>query len=153
MDLLSWTAAAYILFLPQSYSLETQSVERVEGPAGMGAVLETVCVWKNAANESVIFQWWKPFPPRPGGPMVAARELSGSWAGAPASFIETSMFNGIRQRVSVAFQELSRLDGRARISATGLELEALQNLLSMSKMRDLTSDQAATAGCGATQFN
>lgn len=149
MDLLSWTAAAFVLVLPSSYQLETQGVEQVQGPGGLGSAVETVCVWKNSAGKSVTFSWWKPYSPRPGGPMVAARETQGLWAGEAASFVETKMFNGVSSRVSVAYQQRPRLDAQTRVSATGLELDDLQALLKASTVRDITADDASKVGCRA----
>jgi hypothetical protein len=148
MDLLSWTAAAYLLLLPAGYTLEAQDTKKMEGPGGLGSAVETSCTWRNASGQTVAFHWWRPYPPYPGGPMVAVREARGTWAGASATFVETSVFQGRPTHSTVAFQEVARLDAHARITATGIELESLQELLTAASLRDLTPAQASEAGCG-----
>ncbi|WMD18845.1 hypothetical protein RAS12_19745 [Achromobacter seleniivolatilans] len=149
MGLISWVAAAFILALPSSYQLESQRIEQVPGPGGIGSTIETECVWKNDQGETVMFSWWNPFPPRPGEPMVAARETQGVWAGESASFVETKIYNGAASRVAVAYQQRPSLQAQTRIVATGLELDELQALLKASTLKDMTADAASKAGCGA----
>jgi hypothetical protein len=149
MDLVSWAAAAYILLLPSSYRLETQKVERIPFPGTTVETVETTCIWKDDQGQTVTFSWWKPVAAYPGGQMVAARQMPGSWAGAPASFVETKVFYGGYKRVSAAFQKMPSFGAHARIYASALELDALQGLLNAATVRDLTTDQASEAGCKA----
>lgn len=88
-------------------------------------------------------------PAYPGGQMVPEMQMSGWWANEPAVFVQTKVFDGVEQRVSVAFQKNPRLDADARIFATSLDVAELQRLLNAATVRDLTSDQAARAGCEA----
>lgn len=147
MDLLSWTAAAYILLLPSGYRLEAQSVEAVPGPGGLETVIETACTWKNGAGHSIVFHWWNPYPPRPGGPLVAARKATGAWAYAPAAFVETTVYQGSNARMTVAFQDRPEFKGYARIAATDLTLEALQGALAAATLWGTTPSESAKSGC------
>ncbi|MES2248043.1 MAG: hypothetical protein V4645_12225 [Pseudomonadota bacterium] len=149
MDLISWTAAAYILLLPSSYALVDQKVEQTPFPGTSVATVETHCSWKDKQGRIVAFSWWKPMPAHPGGLMVPEMRMSGWWANEPAMFVQTQVFEGIEQRVSIAFQKNPNLDADARIFATGLDVAELQRLLNAATLRDLTADQAARAGCEA----
>ncbi|WP_143098380.1 MULTISPECIES: hypothetical protein [unclassified Variovorax] len=149
MDLISWTAAAYILLLPSSYQLVDQKVEHTPFPGTSVATVETHCTWTDERGRIVAFSWWKPMPAYPGGQMVPEMQMSGWWANEPAVFVQTKVFDGVEQRVSVAFQKNPRLDADARIFATSLDVAELQRLLNAATVRDLTSDQAARAGCEA----
>ncbi len=81
--------------------------------------------------------------------MVAVREARGTWAGGPATFVETSVFQGALARLTVAFQEVTRFNAHARITATGIELEPLQRLLTSASLRNIAPAQASEAGCDA----
>lgn len=149
MDLISWTAAAYILLLPSSYQLVAQKIEHIPFPGTSVPTIETQCSWKDDRGNVVAFSWWKPMPAYPGSRMVPEMQMSGWWANEPAVFVQTKVFNGMEQRVSVAFQKNPRFDANARIFATGLDVAELQRLLNAATLRDLTSEQAAKAGCEA----
>ena len=148
MELLSWYAAAFVLALPSGYQLESQTVQTVQSAMG-GSAVETMCLWKNRQGQTVTFFWWSPYPPHAGGPMVAAREAKGLWAGAEASFVETKVFQGSNARLAVAFQQRPDLQAVTRIAATGLELAELQALLKAATLRALTADAASKVGCAA----
>ena len=151
MDLVSWMAAAYVLLLPSNYQLAVQKVERISFPGTTVQTLETTCVWKNEQGQSINFSWWNPMPAYPGGRLVAAREAARPWARAPASYVETSVFDGTPARVVVAFQKRPELKAYARIHVTDMSLESLEELLASSDVRELTSEQASTAGCTASR--
>ena len=48
--------------------------------------------------------------------------MSGWWANEPAMLVQTKVFDGVEQSVSVAFQKNPRFNAHARIFATGLNL-------------------------------
>lgn len=81
--------------------------------------------------------------------MVPARETQGVWAGEAASFVETKIYNGASNRVSVAYQQRPSLQAQTRIAASGLELDELQALLKASTVKDMAPDAASKIGCGA----
>lgn len=151
MDLMSWTAAAYFLLLPPSYQLVAQKVERVPFPGTSIPTVETHCSWKDDQGRVVAFSWWTPMPAYPGGQLIPEVRMSGWWANEPAMFVQTKVFDGAEQSVSVAFQKNPHFNAHARISATGLNLAELQRLLNAATVRDINSDEAARAGCEASR--
>ena len=127
----AWLLAFLIFNLSPEWEQTRTGCETVDvtaGPPGQKGE-ECTAAWKKGGAELYAFVW-KPFPPRDGGPMVAAEEMKGSLLGEDITVTRTSMFFGTEQEVLVAGLGTKDPEAQILIYARNLSPEEFQIILS-----------------------
>jgi hypothetical protein len=100
------TFVCLVFQLPVSWQETRRDSGRLPGLIPNTSVEEVTAAWKGAHGEELYAFYWKPFAPRPGGPLVATRSWKHKVAGQEVTVSETSQFLGSQQKVLVTHLEV-----------------------------------------------
>ncbi len=130
-----WIIALLSLSLPSEYKLvdnTTESVAFADFPGKFAT--EEFRSWKAPGGKELYLSFWKPFPPRDGGPMKVMTEWSVTVAGKQMKVVETSMFMGRTQHVLVTYFNFTKPDATAMLYSSGLDRSEFTRILSGIKI-------------------
>jgi hypothetical protein len=120
----AWLIGLLLLSLPADWTQTRAGCAPVEN----AAVEECSAVWTRGEQEIYAFVW-KPFPPRDGGPMVAAQEWPVTFLGHNAKIIRTKTFQGMEQEVLMAAVHVDVPAANVMVYARGLTLDEFRLLI------------------------
>lgn len=134
IELKAWLIGLLLLSLPADWTQTRSACGPVANTAvaGSAPVEECSAVWTHGEQEIYAFVW-RPYPPRDGGPMVAAEEWPVTFLGRPAKIIRTKTFQGMEQDVMVAAVHIDAPAANVMVYARGLDLDAFRALIEGAK--------------------
>ena len=129
----TWLFVFLALVLPSDFERVTDSRQEVPGLVPGTTVTEHQMSWRNSQGAHLHAFYWKPYPPRPGGPLVAEEEWDDKFCGLDVKVVSASQFLGSSTPALVTHLRLSQPECVIMLYSRDLDRQTFHDILSKAR--------------------